>query len=128
MNGSFYLSKSGSIYLSAIAQAIYLPQIRTAIIIPTMGTGLPGNKPRPGETWCQVIYFPRTINKKIIEKAFKLYTQLLREAPDCLKVFKDVMEEWCQVIYFLFHYPAIPLFLAGTCRMVRWGFPIINNL
>ncbi|MGD2090277.1 MAG: radical SAM protein [Candidatus Aminicenantes bacterium] len=32
-----------------------------------------------------------TMNKKIIEKAFKLYTQLLREDPDCLKVFKDVI-------------------------------------
>jgi uncharacterized protein len=30
------------------------------------------------------------MNKKIIEKAFKLYVQLLRENPDCLKVFKDV--------------------------------------
>jgi uncharacterized protein len=29
-------------------------------------------------------------NKKIIEKAFKLYVQLLREDPDCLKVFKEV--------------------------------------
>ncbi len=32
-----------------------------------------------------------TMNKKIIEKAFKLYVQLLREDPDCLKVFKDVI-------------------------------------
>jgi len=30
------------------------------------------------------------MNKKNIEKAFKLYVQLLREDPDCLKVFKDV--------------------------------------
>ena len=30
------------------------------------------------------------MNKKIIEKAFKLYVQLLRENPNCLKVFKDV--------------------------------------
>jgi uncharacterized protein len=30
-------------------------------------------------------------SKKIIEKAFKVYTQLLREKPDCLKVFKDVL-------------------------------------
>jgi uncharacterized protein len=29
-------------------------------------------------------------NKKVIEKAFKLYVQLLREDPNCLKVFKDV--------------------------------------
>jgi len=32
-----------------------------------------------------------SVNKKIIEKAFKLYTQLLSEDPDCLKVFKDVV-------------------------------------
>ena len=32
-----------------------------------------------------------TMNKKIIEKAFKVYVQLLREDPDCLKVFKDVI-------------------------------------
>jgi uncharacterized protein len=30
-------------------------------------------------------------SKKIIEKAFKVYTQLLRENPDSLKVFKDVI-------------------------------------
>jgi uncharacterized protein len=30
-----------------------------------------------------------TTQKKIIEKAFKVYTELLREDPDCLKVFKE---------------------------------------
>jgi hypothetical protein len=35
--------------------------------------------------------FSPKINKKIIEKAFKLYFQLLSEDADCLKVFKDVI-------------------------------------